>query len=85
MLKPSILELLVKGQRLIHYTDYDDNEEKNNLSKFVPNWDELNEALYCKTIEIARQDHRQSNDEELTDDWQYCCYGQFWQFDTEKF
>ncbi len=85
MLKPSILELLVKGQRLIHYTDYDDNEEKNNLSKLVPKWDELNEALYCKTIEIARQDHRQSKDEELTDDWQYCCYGQFWQFDTENF
>ncbi|MGX5700961.1 NACHT domain-containing protein [Acinetobacter kookii] len=85
MLETSVLELLVQGQRLIHYNDYDENEEKNNLSKLIPQWSKLNEALYCKTIEIARQDHKQSKNEELTDDWQYCYYGQFWQFDSENF
>ena len=85
MLQPSVLELLVQGQRLIHHNDYDENEEKNNLSGLIPQWAKLNEALYCKTIEIARQDHRQSKNEELTDDWQYCCYGQFWKFDAENF
>lgn len=59
MLETSVLELLVQGQRLIHYNDYDENEEKNNLSKLIPQWKELNEALYYKTIEIARKDHKQ--------------------------
>ncbi|WP_281199217.1 NACHT domain-containing protein [Acinetobacter johnsonii] len=85
MFQPSVLELLVQGQRLIHYNDYDETEEKNNLSKLIPKWAKLNEALYCKTIEIARQDYKQSKNEELTDDWQYCYYGQFWQFDSENF
>ncbi|WP_336955587.1 hypothetical protein [Acinetobacter johnsonii] len=85
MFQPSVLEILVQGQRLIHYNDYDENEEKNNLSKLIPKWAKLNEALYCKTIEMARQDYKQSKNEELTDDWQYCYYGQFWQFDSENF
>ena len=85
MLQSSILELLVQGQRLIHHNDYNDNQEKNNLSKLIPQWTELNEALYCKTIEIARQDHKHNKKEELTDDWQYSCYGQFWKLDSENF
>lgn len=79
------LELLVNGQSLVHYSDYDDHDEKNNLRKLIPKWMCLNEALYFKTIEIARKLHRENKNEELTDDWEYCYYGQFWEFNSKNF
>ncbi len=79
------LEILVNGQRLVHYSDYDDRDEKNNLRKLISDWTCLNEALYWKTIETARKIHRENKKEELTDDWEYCYYGQFWEFNSKNF
>ncbi|MCU4319634.1 hypothetical protein KTH44_10905 [Acinetobacter bereziniae] len=79
------LEILVNGQLLVHYSDYDDRDEKNNLRKLISDWTCLNEALYWKTIETARNLHRENKNEELTDDWEYCYYGQFWEFNSKNF
>lgn len=74
--------LLVPALRFWHGNDF--SEHKNQLHAFVPNWPELNDALYWASIEAARAVKTKKSSEPLTDDWSVSWLSHFWNFDLES-
>lgn len=75
------LSILLMVPALRFWRDNDLSEHKNNLGELVPNWPELNDALYWASIEQARDDKAQSG-EALTDDWSVSWLDHFWEFNV---
>ncbi|TVT50097.1 MAG: hypothetical protein FHK82_16590, partial [Sedimenticola thiotaurini] len=73
--------LMVPAHRHWHSNDLD--EYKDNLHKLVPDWPELNDALYWASIEQARVAETERTGKSLTDDWPASWLGHFWNFDLD--
>lgn len=63
----------------------DFNEYKSNLQTLIPEWPELNDALYWASIEEARCLNTKELNATLTDESSVLWLGHFWQFDTTSF
>ena len=74
--------LMVPSVRFWH--DIDIKEQKGSLQKLVPEWPELNDALYWASIEQVRSAKAAKSGEPLTDDWSISWLGHFWDFDTDS-
>ncbi|ENU09368.1 NACHT domain-containing protein [Acinetobacter calcoaceticus] len=75
------LELLINSTALEYYGEYSDRDEKNKLKLFVPEWSELNDALYWYSIALVRQYEQKK----ITDDWRVACFEHFWKFNIKDF
>jgi hypothetical protein len=76
------LSVMLMVPALRFWRQSDVREHKGNLQALVPNWPELNDALYWASIEQARLHKAAKSSEPLTDDWSVSWLGHFWKFDT---
>ncbi|HAV1571132.1 TPA: hypothetical protein JG843_000578 [Vibrio parahaemolyticus] len=60
------------------------NDVEHDLGNLVPEWQELNDALYWHSIENARK-HLSEKDKPLTDDWSISYLKHFWAFNRDDF
>jgi hypothetical protein len=73
---------MLKAPALRYWWDTDFSEHKGSLKILVPNWPELNDALYWAGISQARAAKEANSGEPLTDDWSVSWLGHFWSFDS---
>ncbi|MBA3022634.1 MAG: hypothetical protein KKG03_03470 [Gammaproteobacteria bacterium] len=78
----SALSIMLMAPALRHWSEYDLGEHKGNLPTLVPDWPELNDALYWASIEQARTAKAENSSEPLNDDWSVSWLGHYWNFDT---
>ena len=71
----SLLSLTNKSQ------DYDIRETETNLGELVPQWPELNAALFWYDVEDARTLRDKTKGERLTDWWQVHVFRDLWHFE----
>ncbi len=83
-LEVTALSILLKVPALRFWSGSDYSEQKDNLQALVPEWPELNDALYWASIEQARASNMVKTGEALTNDWSVSWLGHFWAFDTES-
>jgi hypothetical protein len=79
------LSVMLMVPALRFWRQGDVREHKGNLQALVPDWPELNDALYWASIEQARLHKAAKSSEPLTDDWSVAWLGHFWKFDTTSF
>ena len=63
--------------------DYDIRVTKTNLGKLVPQWSELNAALFWYDVEDARNLREKKKGERLIDWWQARIFRDLWRFESE--
>lgn len=78
------LSILLKIPALRNWPVSDYSEHKDKLHTLVPEWPDLNDALYWASIEQARAAKKAKSSEPLTDDWSVSWLGHFWSFDTSS-
>ncbi len=83
LLQPS-LELLAASPALHFWRNDDFPERKSIIADLVPQWPELNDALFWWTV-AERRIGLAAKGERLTDDWPVSWLGHFWAFDQESF
>lgn len=76
------LSIMLKVPALPFWRDTDFSEDKGSLKALVPNWPELNDALYWASIDQARSAKEANSGEPLTDDWSVSRLGHFWSFES---
>lgn len=76
------LSILLMAPALRHWSEYALGEHKGNLQALVPDWPELNDALYWASVEQARTAKAENSSEPLNDDWSVSWLGHYWSFDT---
>jgi hypothetical protein len=76
------LSIMLMVPVLRNWNGNDSSEHKGNLQALVPDWPQLNDALYWRSIEQARINKAATSSESLTDDWSVSWLGHFWAFDT---
>ena len=63
----------------------DFDEYKNRLHELVPAWEDLNDALFWRSVEEARDRLETKKSERLIDDWSVQWVGHYWHFGTDRF
>ena len=63
----------------------DFNEYKSRLNELVPAWKNLNDALFWRSIEEARDRLETKKSERLVDDWSVQWIGHYWNFGIDRF
>jgi hypothetical protein len=81
----SALSIMLMVPALRSWGHGDFNEHKGNLQALVPNWPELNDALYWASIEQVRCRNAAKSNEPLTDESSVLWLDHFWKFDTTSF
>ncbi|ESY78099.1 hypothetical protein X740_21240 [Mesorhizobium sp. LNHC221B00] len=84
-LGPPVLSVLDKFGMGRHYFDSELNDAKSKFSTFVPEWPELNRALFWYEINVVRDRRDQKRNERLTDFWPVFVMEPFWRFGAEDF
>lgn len=80
----TVLSTMIMVPALRSWCGNDYEEDKNNLHKLIPDWPELNDALYWASIELARATKDKKSGEPLVDDWSVSWLGHFWKFNTDS-
>lgn len=62
----------------------DFDEYKNSLHEIVPAWEELNDALFWRSVEEARDRLEEKQSERLVDDWAVQWIGHYWSFGMDR-
>lgn len=87
MLDPQVIAVLIHVRALEYKQDfvesyeYSISDEKHELERIIPMWQELNDQLYWQSIETVRNYQNASID----DDWSISWMGHFWSFDINDF
>ncbi|MBA3015420.1 MAG: hypothetical protein KKD63_05760 [Proteobacteria bacterium] len=76
------LSIMLKVPAVRYWSDDDFREYKSDLHKYVPNWPELNDALYWASVDQARAATALKSGEPLTNDWSISWLGHYWAFDA---
>lgn len=63
----------------------DVDEYKNQLRELVPAWPELNDALFWRSVEEARDRLDAKKSERLIDEWSVQWIGHYWNFGVDRF
>lgn len=61
------------------------DEYKSRLHEIVPVWKDLNDALFWRSVEEARDRLQAKKSERLIDDWSVQWIGHYWKFGTDRF
>lgn len=77
----SVMGILPVSKRF----DTDIRDLKADFSKLVPDWRELNRALFWAEVERARKDHEGTNFGPITNIWQANSFEAFWRFSAGDF
>ncbi|MDX3944258.1 hypothetical protein QYP01_01480 [Pseudomonas aeruginosa] len=83
-LSSTSLVLLSAVPTLLHWHDADLQETQKTFGSLVPQWPELNDALFWWTVAECRKQARK-NGQPLRDDWLVTWPGHFWSFDKASF
>ncbi|WP_047608953.1 NACHT domain-containing protein [Rahnella aquatilis] len=75
--------LMVPAARFWRSGDFE--EYKSLLHVMVPNWKELNDALFWQSIEEVRERRDTRKSERVIDDFSVQWIGHFWKFGTDRF
>lgn len=78
------LSLLSAVPALLFWHDADLQEARKTFASLVPQWTELNDALFWWTIAECRKQTKKT-DKPLRDDWAVNWLGHFWSFDEASF
>ncbi|CDT29075.1 conserved hypothetical protein [Vibrio coralliirubri] len=78
------LSILANAAALRFWRDERYRDLKHDLNELIPQWTELNDALYWHSIEKARE-HISVKDRPLTDDWSISYLEHYWNFETSDF
>lgn len=84
-LKSDQLAILHKFTAIRGYGIYGLSDIKSEFSKLIPDWKELNRALFWYEIQRSREEVNKKPGKRLTDFWQVSNFGSFWQFDEGDF
>ena len=83
-LDASALQILASGPALSRYDDSEGRDYKSKLGDLVPRWTTLNDALFWRSVSLAR-DEQEDGAPPLDDDWNVLVGGHYWQFDAGSF
>ncbi|NOI88757.1 hypothetical protein [Vibrio sp. 99K-1] len=78
------LSILANAGALQFWREGDLDDIEHDLGNLVPQWQELNDALYWYSIEKARK-YLSEQDKPLTDDWSISYLKHFWAFNRDDF
>jgi hypothetical protein len=84
-LAPDALAILHYFTAVRAHGIHDLSEVKADFSKLVPEWNELNRALFWFETQRKRRAVSKKNEKRLTDFWQVSSFESFWQFDQSDF
>ena len=83
-LRPSALDILNKLNAARGYQSHEVSQEQLQFTTQIPNWLELNRALFWHDVEAARP-RFDEKDERITEAWQASIFGSFWRFVENDF
>ena len=83
-LHASALQILTSAPALGRYGDSEGREYKSKLEDLVPRWTALNDALFWRSVTLAR-DEQEEGTPPLEDDWNVLVEGHYWRFEAESF
>ncbi|WP_409525078.1 NACHT domain-containing protein [Nitrincola sp. MINF-07-Sa-05] len=63
----------------------DFDEYKSRLYEIVPAWSKLNDALFWRSVDEARNRLEEKKSERLIDDWSVQLIGHYWKFGANRF
>ncbi|WP_318511710.1 NACHT domain-containing protein [Photobacterium leiognathi] len=78
------LSILANAAALQFWREDNLDDFEHDLDNLVPEWQELNDALYWHSIEKARK-YLSEQDKPLTDDWRISYLKHFWAFNRDDF
>ncbi|PTP13683.1 hypothetical protein CWO27_14580 [Vibrio sp. 10N.286.51.C3] len=78
------LSILANAAALRYWRNENYDELKHDLNKLIPQWPELNDALFWHSIEKARQ-HLSDKERRLTDDLSISYLDHYWGFEASDF
>lgn len=84
-LSPEALTVMIKVPVARLWDVEDSYEHQGRLDELVPAWDELNDALFWRSVEDARDRLKANSSERLTNDLQVQYVGHYWNFGIERF
>lgn len=78
------MSLMLMVPTVLFYRDHEIRARKNELEALVPQWPELNDALYWASIEEENARRLEKSEARLSSDGQLSWQGHFWKFDLEN-
>lgn len=78
------LQVMLMMPALRYWRGDDFSEYKDGLNQLVPQWEELNDALYWASIEQAKTSNAAKSGESLTDDRSVAWLGHYWCFELHS-
>lgn len=84
-LSPEELAVMLKVPVARFWRGEDFDEYKSRLCELVPAWKELNDALFWRSVEEARDRLETKKSERLIDDWSVQWIGHYWNFGIDRF
>ena len=84
-LSPEALAILLKVPVAERWHVEDFYAHEGRLNELVPSWTVLNDALFWRSVEEARQRLDAKRSERLDDEWRVRWIGHYWNFGTERF
>jgi hypothetical protein len=78
-----VLEIISLSQLERHYGDF--HWEDHSLAELVPEWPDLNRALFWFDVNTARKARDKKKGERLTDWWEVRFFNHFWRFATDDY
>lgn len=82
---PDALAVLHKVSALSGYDSNELTEVKADFSKLVPEWKELNRALFWFEVRRSRETIDKKSGERLTEFWRASIFGSLWRFEESDF
>jgi len=82
-LEPSALDILRKFRTAQDYGTDELQDEKIGFAALVPEWSELNRALFWYDVEESRAGLDKKRGERLDEFWRASVFGAFWRFDED--
>lgn len=84
-LSSEVLSVMLKVPMARSWRGDDFNEYKNRLHEIVPIWQELNDALFWRSVDEARSRLEAEKSERLIDVWRVCLMDHYWKFERDRF
>ena len=82
---PEALAIMLEVPVAHHWRDEDFDRHKSHLRELVPSWKELNDALFWRCVEEARDRQETKKAERLIDVSPVQWLGHYWTFATDRF
>ena len=84
-LSPDALAVMLKGPGAHSWRGVGFDQYKDRLHELVPKWDQLNDALFWRSVEDARDTFENKRSRRLIDHQPVSWTGHYWKFDNDRF